>query len=105
MAGVKEKSGLRKGRTNNPGGRPKGVPNKVPETLKKRITVFLEDNFDDYIRTLQQLEPKDRVKAMGELMRLVVPRPVSKEELEAIAGSGSPLVARLFLKGDNPDRT
>jgi hypothetical protein len=98
MAGVKGKGGLKKGRTNNPNGRPKGVPNKIPETVKKKIVEFVGRDFDSYIEALLQLEPRDRVKAETELIKLVVPRPVSREELDALTQAGSPLVARLFMR-------
>jgi DNA-binding protein Fis len=106
MAGIKGKSGLRKssgkgpgkGKTNNPRGKPSGVKNKVPATVKKRIIEYIERDFDQYLSDLNSLDVRDRVKAFTELVKLVVPRPVSEEELDAIRGSQSAVVLRLFPK-------
>ena len=107
MAGTKGKSGARKGqgkgRTNNPAGKPAGTKNKIPQTVKKRIIEYVEDNFDGYINDIKSLRARDRVKAVTELIKLVVPRPVSEEEMEAIRGSQSALLSRLFLKNENAD--
>jgi hypothetical protein len=87
-----------KGKTNNPFGKPVGTKNKVPTTVKKRIVEYVEADFDKYIKDIEELEPRDRVKAFTELVKLVVPRPVGEEELEAIRGSQSATLSRLFLK-------
>lgn len=84
------------GKRGNPKGKPKGTPNKLSLGVKSRIVSYVENHFDSYIETLEALEPKDRSKAFTELIKLVVPRPVSKEELDAIKGSNSALVAKLF---------
>lgn len=98
MAGVKGKSGTKKGKTNNPSGRPAGAKNKVSVTVKKRIVEYVEKDFDKYVSDLRCLDARDRVKAFTELLKLVVPRPVSEEELEAIRGSQSVTLSRLFQK-------
>jgi hypothetical protein len=87
-----------KGKTNNPSGKPAGTKNKVPATVKKRIIEYVEADFDKYIKYMEELEPRDRVKAFTELIKLVVPRPVSEEELEAIRGSQSTTLSKLFRK-------
>ncbi|MDR1938644.1 MAG: hypothetical protein LBQ73_09155 [Tannerellaceae bacterium] len=97
MAGVKGRSGLPKGRTNNPKGKPIGAVNKVSVSVKSRIAKYVEDDFDSFIKVMEGLEGKDRVKAEIELIKLVVPRPVNQEELDAIAQSQSPLIAKLFM--------
>jgi hypothetical protein len=93
------------GRSNNPAGRPKGVPNKLSGALRERIINFLNEDFDKYINTLHTLEDRDRVKVETELFRLVVPRPVDDNALDALRQNiTSPLVARLFLsKADDPE--
>jgi hypothetical protein len=90
--------GLKKGQTNNPLGRPVGARNKTPEALRQKIAAFIEEDFDNYVAILQSLDPRDRIKAETELIRLIVPRPVDSAELDAIRQHGSPLIDRLFLK-------
>jgi hypothetical protein len=96
MAGLKGRSGLPKGTTNNPAGKPAGAKNRVSKTVKNRIVEYVEKDFDRYISDLNSLEAKDRVKAVTELIKLIVPRPVGEEELEAIRGSRSAVLERMF---------
>lgn len=81
---VKKRPGLKKGQTNNPNGRPVGSTNKVSRPVKERIGKFVEENFDEYVNDMRQLEPRDRVKAMTELFKLLVPRPLSDEEKDGV---------------------
>jgi len=81
---VKRKGGLKKGQTNNPFGRPVGCKNKVSLTVKKRIVDYVETNFDGFIEDVGRLEPRDRVKSTIELLKLVVPRPISDEEKDGM---------------------
>ena len=53
--------GLKKGQTNNPNGRPKGVPNKVTGDLRKWVDGLLNRNLLEMENDLQKLEPKDRL--------------------------------------------
>ena len=55
------------------GGRKKGTPNKVNKDLRERISMFLNDNFDEAIKSWKNLEDKDKVKAYTELVRFSVP--------------------------------
>jgi hypothetical protein len=79
---TKNKGGLPKGQTNNPNGRPVGSKNKVSLATKERIVEFVEKDFDAYVREVRKLKGYPRVKAMTELIKLVVPRPMSDEEKE-----------------------
>jgi len=80
----RNKGGLKKGQTNNPNGRPKGSGNIVSRTLKGRIAEFMESDWENLERQIDELEPKDKVKAKIELLKLVVPRPISDEEKDGM---------------------
>ena len=75
--------GLKPGQTNNPNGRPKGAKNKVQLATKERIAQYVEEDFDNFVKEVNKLAIKDRVKAKIELIKLVVPRPLADEEKDA----------------------
>ena len=76
MAGVKGKSGARAGISNNPSGRPKGVPNKTTANIKNRLALIVNDDFMDSIEADIALieSPKDRVMARIKILDYVVPK-------------------------------
>ena len=55
------------------GGRKKGVGNKSTEQLREMVGKLMEDNMERIQSDIDSLEPKDRVKAMIDLMRFVLP--------------------------------
>ena len=63
-----------KGHTNNPNGRPLGVPNKVTANLRDRVNLLIENNFDKLQSDLDNIEPKDRLSIMLKLMEYVLPK-------------------------------
>lgn len=63
-----------KGHTNNPYGRPLGVQNKVTTSLKDRVNLLIENNFDKLQADLDTVEPKDRLNIMLKLMEYVLPK-------------------------------
>jgi hypothetical protein len=95
MAGKKGVSGSQNGVSNNPLGRPAGSKNKVQNVVKQQIEDFVRDNFTSFTNNMDSLEAKDQVKAYLELIRLVIPRPVSAEESDALHEHHQ-LVAKLF---------
>jgi hypothetical protein len=75
---------------NNMGrGRPKGASNKSTETIKRSISMLLENNIDTVQSDLDEMQPRDRVNALLQFMKFVVPTQkaieldtkVSEEEL------------------------
>jgi hypothetical protein len=104
MAGVKGKSGLKKGRTNNPSGKPIGTKNKVSYSLKKLLADFGNDKFEQFKNDFDSIDDSyQRAKMYVEISKLLIPRPVSEEELDAIRSSKSVLLSRLFFKDADTD--
>ena len=63
-----------KGKTNNPAGRPKGVPNKITGILRETITLFIEDNFEEVVKTWKELEPVYKLRFYRDLLQFVLPK-------------------------------
>lgn len=62
-----------KGKTNNPNGRPKGVPNKVTSNLREWINKFLEDNQEQIKSDWKRLDPRDRITLFEKLLKYSIP--------------------------------
>ena len=70
-------------------GRPKGASNKSTEIVKKNVAVLLENNIQLVQDDLDSMKPRDRVNALLQFMKFVIPTQkavevdnrVSQEEL------------------------
>ena len=59
---------------NNMGrGRPKGASNKSTETIRRSISMLLENNIDTVQSDLDEMQPRDRVNALLQFMKFVIP--------------------------------
>lgn len=63
-----------KGKTNNPNGRPKGVPNKRNAELREQISTLIDNNWKNLQSDLDKLEPRDRLNFLEKLMGYTLPK-------------------------------
>ena len=54
-------------------GRPKGASNKSTEIVKKNVAVLLENNIQLVQEDLDQMQPRDRVNALLQFMKFLIP--------------------------------
>jgi hypothetical protein len=65
---------LSKGRTNNPKGRKKGSQNHFSSDMKTYLMDVLESNRERIIQDMEELNPKDRLKFIIDLLPYVLPK-------------------------------
>ena len=62
------------GTSGNPKGKPKGATNKNTKELRGKISLILNNNIDKVQTDLEQLQPKDRLNVLLQLMKFVTPQ-------------------------------
>jgi dsRNA-specific ribonuclease len=56
------------------GGRSKGTPNKTTLEIRQILTDILSNNIDSIQNDLKHLQPKERIKVLIDISRLVLPQ-------------------------------
>lgn len=75
--GNKRVKGDGKGRQ---GGRQKGTPNKATTELRKRLTMFVEGRWDDFMTAYDQIaDPEKKCSIMLGLLNFIAPKMASVE--------------------------
>ena len=64
---------MKKGRTNNPNGRPIGIPNKKTQDLRKWINEFISINTIQIEKDWKTLDPKERIMLFEKLLKYSLP--------------------------------
>ena len=86
-----------KGVTGNPNGRPKGIKNIVTQTVKERISSFVEGNFEEFETSFKNEKNNViKMKIYLEAAKLVIPRPKDPEEEDDANRRHKELIDRLW---------
>ena len=78
-----------KGQSGNPGGRPEGSKNKSTQKIRESIQLIVENNIESIQDSLDLMNPKDKMKFILDLMKLVLPTLKSEYEIQSISETPS----------------
>ena len=65
------------------GGRAKGTPNKVTNSLREWIASIIDKNKEQIESDLEELEPKERLQIILKLIDYVIPKAQAEDEDES----------------------
>lgn len=99
-----------KGKTNNPNGRPKGVPNRSTTELRIAVTNLIESNWDRIQGDLDALDPKDRLMFIEKMLSYSLPKltavtqeTILRSTLEQLSETELHKVAEMILNNNQKE--
>ena len=75
----------KKGQSGNPGGRPEGSKNKSTQKIRESIQLIVENNIESIQDSLDLMNPKDKMKFILDLMKLVLPALRPEDEIQILS--------------------
>lgn len=96
-----------KGKSNNPNGRNKGVPNKATQQAREAIAMFVEGNVErlnGWLDAIADQSPKDAFDRFMSVVEYHVPK-LQRTELQPLDKDGKPSDAppvNIYINGVSP---
>ena len=88
-----------KGISGNKKGRPVGKPNKITQDVRDALKTFVEGNLSQIQTIFDELEPKDKIRFMIDLLPFVLPK-LQSTQLQIEDNEPLPIVV---LRGVDPN--
>lgn len=85
------------------GGRSKGTLNKDTAEIRNSFQNLIENNLEQIQKDFKDLEPKDRIKAILDLAKFVIPLLKATELSTSTENGFNPIIINLGT-GINPDK-
>ena len=85
-----------KGQSGNPSGRPEGSKNKSTQIIRESIQLIVENNIDSIQDSLDLMNPKEKMRFLIDLMKLVLPTLRPEDQIYNIAKKPSVDFRTLF---------
>ena len=92
-----------KGQSGNPNGRPEGVKNKSTQKIRESIQQIVENNIENIQESLDSMKPRERVKYIIDLIKLVLPTLRSVEHINPISENPPSIDFRKLFNFKEPE--
>ena len=90
-----------KGKTNNPNGRPAGVPNKATKDIKEAYRMLIEKNLDNltgWLEIIAEKDPEKAIRIISDLSEYVIPK-LARSEMDHTS-KGQPITPVIKFSND-----
>ena len=92
-----------KGQSSNPTGRPEGVKNKSTQKIRESIQQIVENNIENIQESLDSMKPRERVKYIIDLIKLVLPTLRSVDQISSVAENSPSIDFRKLFNFKEPE--
>jgi len=92
-----------KGQSGNPTGRPEGVKNKSTQKIRESIQQIVENNIENIQESLDSMKPRERVKYIIDLIKLVLPTLRSVDQISSVAENSPSIDFRSLFNFKEPE--